>query len=371
MKKIAVVGAGNGGCLTALHYGFHSQYDEDIEVELLYDPNVPSERVGQGTVADVPKLLDAAIGFNWYDNPIHATNKTGILYEGFGKENEKVFHNFFTNNMALHYCPWEMQEVVLQSGWFKVTKRNVDPQDVDADYVFDSRGRPDDFSDYNELVNPTNACILAKPNWNTTEALWSRHVSTPDGWAFVIPTVESSPSRDGSVGYCYNSDITSQEDATKNLLKIFDVEVTKYVKYKNYMAKNPVIDGRIFLQGNRLSFLEPMESTAVEGYLNWCRYTYDYCINNNRSVEDISYGIKKYIMQLQNFILWHYQWGSKYNTPFWKYAQRISTIMDDDEFRSMFMLCDDRIKIMEDRRYGQWGIYNFRNWYQGMTTGKK
>ena len=62
MKKIAVVGAGNGGCLTALHYGFHSRHDEDIEVELLYDPNVPSERVGQGTVYEVPKLLDAAIG---------------------------------------------------------------------------------------------------------------------------------------------------------------------------------------------------------------------------------------------------------------------------------------------------------------------
>ena len=83
--------------------------------------------------------------------------------------------------MAMHYCPWEMHKHVLNSAQFKVTEGQVDPKDVDADYVFDCRGKPRDYSNYEQLINPTNACILAKPNWDTTQAFWSRHVATPNG----------------------------------------------------------------------------------------------------------------------------------------------------------------------------------------------
>ena len=88
--KITVVGAGNGGCFTALFLAWHLK---DAEVELIYDPNVKPERVGQATLVDPPALLWAATKFNWYNNPIHATFKSGILYEGWGKVNDKVFHS--------------------------------------------------------------------------------------------------------------------------------------------------------------------------------------------------------------------------------------------------------------------------------------
>ena len=205
----------------------------------------------------------AATGLNWYNNPMHATFKSGILYEGWGKKNDKVFHDFPLDSMAMHFCPWEMQRYVLESGLFKVTEGEVDPKDIDADYVFDCRGKPKDFSDYEELINPTNACILGSPKWNTTEALWSRHVATPDGWTFVIPTHTTSPSNDYCVGYCYNSNITSKEDAEKNMLEMFDVEIIKHVSYNNYVAKEPIVDGRIFKNGNRLFFLEPLESSST------------------------------------------------------------------------------------------------------------
>ena len=178
MTKVSIVGGGNAGCITALYL---SWYIKDLEVELIYNPDVPCERVGQASVLDPPKLLWAATGFNWYNNPIHATFKSGILYEGWGQYNEKLFHGFPAHSMAMHYCPWEMQKHVLNSGLFKVTEGDVDPKDVDADYVFDCRGKPKDFSDYDDLINPTNAAILAKPNWDTTKAFWSRHVATPDG----------------------------------------------------------------------------------------------------------------------------------------------------------------------------------------------
>ena len=74
--KISVVGAGSAGCLTALQLG----WDTNCEVELIYNPEIPPEVVGQGTVLLPPALLWEATRFNWYDNPIHATFKTCLLY---------------------------------------------------------------------------------------------------------------------------------------------------------------------------------------------------------------------------------------------------------------------------------------------------
>ena len=294
MTKVSVVGGGNAGCIAALYL---SWYKKDLEVELIYNPDVPCERVGQASVLDPPKLLWSATGFNWYNNPILSTFKSGILYEGWGQSNEKLFHGFPAHSMAMHYCPWEMQKHVLNSGLFKVTEGDVDPKDVDADYVFDCRGKPKDFSDYDDLINPTNAAILAKPNWDTTKAFWSRHVATPDGWTFIIPTHSESPSHDYCVGYCYNSNITSKEDAESNLSSMFDVEIKKHLKFKNYLAKNPIVDDRIFLNGNRLFFLEPLESSSVQAYVECARFFVDYIITKKESIEQAACSAKQYIRQ--------------------------------------------------------------------------
>ena len=371
MTKISVVGGGNAGVFTALYLAWYGK-ESNLEIELIYNPKIPPERVGQATLLSPPKLLYDATGFNWYDNQIHATFKSGILYEGWGKINDKVFHPFPASNMSMHYCPWEMQKHILNSGHFKVTEGDIDPKDLDADLVFDCRGKPDDYSDYEELINPTNACILAKPNWDTTKALWSRHVATPDGWTFVVPTALDSPSRSGGVGYCYNSNITSKEDAEKNMLEMFDVEVTKHVNYKNYVAKNPVIDDRIVLNGNRLFFIEPLESSATEAYIEIPKYFARY-----GDVGGLGQSVKEYIKYTQNFILWHYQFGSKYDTPFWNYASSLKFI--DTKFDSILRGCKKR-KIRDvifderggvDPCYGQWTRFAFKCWYDGMTKKEK
>ena len=65
-----------------------------------------------------------------------------------------------------------------------------------------------------------------------------------------------------------------------NMLKMFDVEITKHINYKNYVAKNAVVDNRIFKNGNRLFFLEPMESSASQAYISWVRMSFDYIFND-------------------------------------------------------------------------------------------
>jgi len=384
--KISIVGAGNAGCFTALYYSWYGR-KEDLEVELIHDPNIPPEEVGQATLLGAPELISTK--FNYYDNYIHATPKTGILYEGFGKVNEKFIHAFPTNTLAMHFCPCELQKFALESGRFNVVEDNVDPKDVDADYVFDCRGTPKDFTGYTPLKSPVNAAILGKPKWDSKE-LWSRHVATPDGWAFVIPMDESSPSHNGAVGYLYNNKITKTEDAKKNFGQIFDVEVKRERTFKSYLHMNP-IDDRVILQGNRLFFLEPMESTATETYLDWARATFRAIILKEHTKDDAIKDMKKYIRQVQNFILWHYQFGSKYDTPFWDHAK---TMLFHDPLFDKFLNKATTLKLEELEEvtfsatynsgvtwkndhyrsatfgYAVWPLMSFKNWYEGMTLYK-
>ena len=373
--KISIVGAGNAGCFTALHYGWYLR-ETSIEVELIHNPATSPEPVGQATVLDPPKLLYGTLGFDWANNKIHATPKTGLVYEGWGKVNERVSHPFPADTMGMHYCPWEMQNYILSSGLFKVIEDDIDPKDVDADYVFDCRGKPKDFSEYEDLKNPINAAILAKPNWNTLECLWSRHVATPDGWTFIIPTQPDSPSHDYCVGYLYNSNITSKEDAQKNFLDLFDVDIKKHLPFNNYVAKNPVVDDRIFLNGNRLFFVEPLESSATQTYLEWARYSYDAIVTKRHSCASSVKGIKDYIKKVENFVLWHYHFGSKYDTPFWNYAKTLT--FKDSDFNQMLKLSRglDMRDIMPEKYGGKvddhtvfayWGPLGFKYWDDGMN----
>ena len=367
--KISIIGSGNAGCFTALYYSSQGK-----EVELIHNPDVLPVTVGQGTIPGALKLLHNTTSFNWYDNKVHATPKTGFLYDGWGKVNDNVMHPFPAENMAMHFCPHEMQREILKSDCFKVIEGDVDPKDVDADYVFDCRGGLP--NDYEELISPVNAVILGKPNWNTIDALWTTGVATPDGWCFIIPMHLDSPSHKESVGYVYNDTITSQDEAQRNFLDLFDVEITRNLKFNSYVAKNPIVDNRIILQGNRLFFLEPLESTAVESYLHWSRVIL-YAIENNISFHHLSGVIKEYIRKIQNFILWHYQFGSKYDTPFWKYAKSLFSF--DSEFNnfvdtSINMNWDEAIdfdNIDYKSLYAQWSAFSFKYWHEGMNIHKR
>ena len=375
--KITVVGAGTAGCFTALQCAWTARCENSIEVELRYDPQIPAEPVGQGTNLDAPHLLTGALDFNWYNNKIHATPKSGILYENWGKSNDKVFHPFFSDLMAMHYCPKEVQNLILKSNKFKVIEQDVSSlDDIDSDYIFDCRGKPENFEDYDTLINPINAVVLGKPKWNVSESLWSRHVATPDGWTFVIPNAESSPSHDYCVGYCYNKNITSREEAENNFTTMFDVDIKKHLEFSNYVAKNPVIDDRVILSGNRLFFLEPLESTATQAFQQWAQMALNTIVYKKFTLNEAAEQIREYIQHLQNFVLWHYKFGSKYNTPFWEYA---SSLVSSDPLFERFVegasyYGYDDVKPQNyggrtpsDLGYAQWNLYSFRNWYDGMT----
>jgi hypothetical protein len=374
--KITVVGRGNAGCLTALHYAYHTRHRKDISVELLYDPNIPPEKVGQGTLLEPPKLLWSALGINWYDNPINATPKFGILYEDWGKKNKKSFASPFPlYSVALHYNPVKLQETILKSKYFKVKEKHIDNYDqIDSDYIFDCRGRPSkNWKDYTQLINPINAVLLVQDSKRDPNVNWTRAVATPDGWCFVIPNQTNTT----SYGYLYNHRITSKDKAEKNFKRLFNLKSTDQFKFKQYVAKKPVIDNRIILGGNRLFFLEPLEATAIHAYLKWARMTWDWIIDKKVTPEFITNEFHTYVNQIQNFILWHYSYGSKYNTPFWKAAKKLkikdplfNKTLKEAKLSPMIELLDDQM-IGTTEIYGQWHKWNFKCWYNGMKNTKE
>ena len=81
--KISIVGAGNAGCFTALHFAWFTR-KSGIEIELIHNPDILPEKVGQATLLSPPEILYGATRADWYNNPFKATPKTGILYEGRG-----------------------------------------------------------------------------------------------------------------------------------------------------------------------------------------------------------------------------------------------------------------------------------------------
>ena len=394
--KIVIVGGGNAGVWTALHYGYYTRNDKNIEVELIHDPEIDSFPVGQGTTLDVVELLWLACGTDWYHNEIRATPKLGILYENFSKKNKNIYHPFPFNRIAMQVDQKYLQKYILNSGFFSVKEGNVTDLDaVDADVIFDCRGntKKDDI-EYMPLYCPVNSVLLAVGPSPDISQNWSRHVATPDGWTFVIPNTTDTT----SYGYVYNKDITPLETAKTNFSELFPEASESYsehfdhkqevvnLPFESYVAKESVrIDSngrKIILNGNRLAFLEPMESTAIGFYLEVAKKTFDWVITpmNTFPINDIISTINREIFEIHTFILWHYTRGSVYDTPFWREAQaettaifeqpnqnfqnivELSTLIDYIDCRIGIISSPD-LKYLDSWKYGQWAPKSIKLWY--------
>jgi len=397
--KIVILGSGNGGVWTALHYAYYTRKNKNIEVELIHNPEIDSFPVGQATILSPPILLSRAYGTDWYHNEIRATPKFGILYENFSKKN--IFHGFDFSSVGMQVDPKYLQRYILNSGLFSVKEKNITDLDtVDADVIFDCRGniKANDI-EYELLYSPVNSVLLAVGPSSSKPQLWSRHVATPDGWTFVIPNTTDTT----SYGYLYNKDITPLETAKINFSELFPEALGSYSKhfdhkqevvnfpFESYIAKEPVrIDSngrKIILNGNRLAFLEPMESTAIEFYIDVAKFTFDWLIhgiskrdvNDNpisgvdgkeENVNNVIYNIKNRMDEIHTFISWHYTKGSVYDTIFWEKARECTESIfeqSNENFQEILDLAKtfDYANCRESSiTYGHWAMYSIKLWYE-------
>lgn len=362
-KRIAIVGAGNAGCVTALNLVYNVGELCD-KIDIYYDPNAPIERVGQGTVPTIPELFENVLEIDWYDNPIKATFKTGILYENWGKRNHKFFHSFPMQLMSCHYVPNLLSKEVLKCKYFNAIEKDIkDPEkEIDADFIFDCRGRTkNNPEDYIRLTNPLNSVILSKKDGADLSLVYTRCVATPDGWTFVIPNSDSV-----SYGYLYNNEITSKEQATKNFIDIFDVIPDGDLTFENYIAKNAFVGERTMLNGNRLSFLEPLEATSTNFYWSASTYAFEH-IFGKVPKEICNQNIYDEMKKVETFILWHYQNGSKYDTEFWKYAKSLPFLPDKEFHLTIKESKKDSIELKRKAiTYGLWDASSFKIWNENI-----
>ena len=122
--------------------------------------------------------------------------------------------------------------------------------------------------------------------------------------------------------------------------------------------------------------MEPLESTAIQAYTQVARDVFNHYIPGKSNVQSLSNHILSYIRQLQTFILWHYQFGSKYDTPFWEYAKSIpfETYGHFDKYLGYSKISDCMPDLdryggrTQNKNYGQWPPASFKNWNEGMNN---
>jgi len=374
-KKVSIIGAGNAGCITAMHYYLYAK-DEIDTITIYHDPNTPIERTGQGTSTTVASLVNNFFHLDFLDhNIIKSTRKDGIMYENWGKKNEKIFHSFPQFLPAIHYVPNLFSQAVLNSGVFEVVEKNIEEpeKEIDSDFIFDCRGRNNREKNlYDKLVNPLNSVILSRKEEVYPDLIYTRTVATPHGWTFVIPNVDST-----SYGYLYNNQITTKEEATADFIKRFNVVPDGHLTFENYLAKSCFHGERTILNGNRLSFLEPLEATSTGFYENVAITALGH-IARGVDKELCNNQIRKEMLEIQNFVLWHYQFGSKFDTPFWEYAKSLpfdpgsqfNKVIEYSMNNSYSDLIRERVRDRENFRdcgyYGHWSASAFKIWADGV-----
>ena len=341
--KLAIVGAGNAGCITALHYHL---YRPDIEIDLYHDSdNHPIERVGQGTTIPVAKLISDGLGCNWYNNNIGATLKTGILYKNWGTKKDEFFHDFYSmDQVSIHYTPKKLSDAVLSSGKFNVKEQEItNPEkEIDSDFIIDCRGRKArDKDNLDTIVNPINSVLLA--SLPKRDLLWTEAQATPNGWTFTVPIEDKL-----SLGYLYNKDITSKKEAMTDFMYRFGVERIEHVMhFDNYCSFNSFVGERTLLNGNQCAFIEPLEATATGLYHYIARVGFDHFINNI-DIPQCLHLLHKEVNSIANFVLYHYTTGSKFNSQFWNHVKTLPFTPID--------------KPDEGKMYGQWKRRSFDVW---------
>ena len=157
MTKVSILGRGNAGCISALQFNLINRHTSgnNIELELIYDPDIKPVPTGQGTVMSFTQALWENFGTS-YTNSFPFTLKSGIMYENWGGVNDKHFHGFPYGNHAVHFQPKDFQDYVcknLNINFTETQENVVSYDDVDADYIVDCRGRPKDIdpNDYDTL----------------------------------------------------------------------------------------------------------------------------------------------------------------------------------------------------------------------------
>jgi len=324
--KIAIIGSGNAGIISAIMiiYCYRLVNLDEPEITIFHDSKVPTEITGQGTTLIISHAISKIVCDEDLGNPAGITPKVGFYYRDFGKKNKKILYKLGENSLAYHFDPPKLREAFLSKNLVNLVEKHVSPEEIkdDFDLVIDCRGKSyNNWEDYEDMPTPINSCLLGRTRDGRPPEVWTEHIATPDGWSFKIPLEDGY-----SFGYLYNDNINSAETAERNFNEMFGVETLHKVPFRSYLSKN-IFDekNKTLLNGNRLFFYEPLESN---GTLMYGSLIYEFINSVLRyGQKGTRYAASKFdilIRETHQWVMWHYMYGSQYDTEFWEYAQDLS-----------------------------------------------
>ena len=372
-KRIAVIGRGTAGSQAVIHFLRHQT---NCEIQWYFDDNIPPQTVGEGATLSLPQSLFENINFNYQDlDKIDATIKLGIYKEGWGK-GDAFYHDFVPPTCGLHFNAVALQEYISEQVTGKVEKivKHVesDCSDVDADYIMDCRGKPKSYDEFNKSKYiPVNAAYVTQCEWEYPKFQYSLTIARPYGWVFGIPLKNRC-----SIGYLFNRNINTLDEVKDDVCNIFEQydltpsDNTNYLEFENYYRKQNYTD-RVVYNGNTSFFLEPLEATSIYLMHVIQRGAFDLW-NGNMILDEALYNYRVAVHEIETMIMMHYCAGSKYDTPFWAYAQDRgeqsirNALSGDLSFVSAVKKAKDMRGENDQRYYGDYGIWSYPSMYQNI-----
>lgn len=344
-KRLGIIGVGSAGILSLTH--FCTWLTNEWEIVSIYDPSKKILGIGESTNGGFVGLLEKGLHFalgNQADlDALNATIKYGSRFTEWREHN--WINPLLDGNTAIHFDNYRFKEFAferLKKLWPKkfavlegyVSKMVSHPDKVtltinekehDFDYVLDCMGFPPNFDDYHiSDCSPVNHCLIhSLQAGDFTYEPFTDHIAHEHGWMFGVPLQSRK-----TYGYMFNNTITDKETARADMLRILgaseqDAETgrgsgtAEYI-FKCYFA-NHMIEGRIGKNGNKALFFEPLIANSIFIYIYAARLFYDF-ITGVTNAENINRAFIKAVNEMEDVITYYYQGGSKFDSPFWRYA---------------------------------------------------
>ena len=336
-RKLGVIGVGSAGLLSLVH--FCTWLDTDWEVYSIHNPAKPILGIGESTNGEFVGLLERGTHF-CLGNPsdleaLDATLKFGSKFQNW-RENSWI-NPLLDGNTAIHFNNFHLQDFVykrLEKLWprqFRVIEGDVksltncpdrvevviDDQTHDFDFIIDCMGFPSSYDDYvMSDCSPVNRCQIHSVKDFEYEP-FTDHIAHPNGWMFGVPLNTRK-----TYGYMYSDKITSKEAAREDMMRILGVDALEDKEYvfKCYYARS-IIDGRIFKNGNKALFFEPIVANSIFIYMYVTRLIYDYMMESVDK-DNTNAGFVKAVQDMEDVISYYYHGGSIFESEFWTQATR-------------------------------------------------
>lgn len=390
-KRIAIIGRGAAGAITAAHFSF---YKPDCEIDWYYDPSIPTQPVGEGSAVNVPNLLNLTLGFTYEDlKNMDGTVKTGIYKKGWGQTGEEFFTSIMPSAVATHFNAKKLHEFVLNRlrGRVNIIEKNIRHQDIDSDFIMDCSGRPNSFDNCNKSdYIPVNSVIVNQCYWDFPKFNTSFAIARKYGWVFAIPLQNRC-----AIGYLFNKDFNTENEVIEDRQEIFKefnlIPSASNISFEfnSYRRKNNFIDNRVCYNGNSSYFLEPLEASSfgLMEYINRIAYdVWDGRITSEQA--DLTYNTE--LDNIEHMIMLHYFAGSVHKTKFWDFAQQrgelnIKKAIQKTEVRNSYLKAISAQNIHhsillsgfdpsiggEPKPVGQWPIHTYYTNIKGLGITDK